>query len=146
MILHDSFSPTTFHPETKIFLLPLDGGGKGGADKDLNPRIFLFNSPSPQPSPAGGEGVSGWKLTIKSPVSRPPFEKGGLGAFGSQSFRMKFLQDITLGKTTHIIKAQSARGVNFESGNPLRRAKNIVLVLAPLFTAFSRGRMTWPLP
>ncbi len=57
---------TGFHPETKIFLLPLDGGGQGGGDKDLKSRIFLFSSPSPQPSPVTPrreEGVSGWNLT-----------------------------------------------------------------------------------
>jgi energy-coupling factor transport system permease protein len=53
---------------------------------------------------------------------------------------MKFLQDITLGKTTRIIKAQRARGVDFESGNPFRRAKNIVPILTPLFhSVFQRA-------
>ena len=52
----------SFHPETQIFLLPLDGGGQGGGDKDLKSQIFIISSPSPQPSPAGGEGVPGWNL------------------------------------------------------------------------------------
>jgi energy-coupling factor transport system permease protein len=38
------------------------------------------------------------------------------------------------------MKAQSARGVDFESGNFFRRAKNIVPILTPLFhSVFKRA-------
>ena len=45
---------------------------------------------------------------------------------------IKFIP-ILLDETNRIIKAQSARGVDFESGNFFRRAKNLVPILAPLF-------------
>lgn len=40
---------------------------------------------------------------------------------------------ILLGETNRILKAQSARGVDFESGNFFRRAKNLLPILTPLF-------------
>ena len=49
----------SLHPETQVFLLPLERGGKGGGDNELESNIFLFSSPSPHPSPARGGGVSG---------------------------------------------------------------------------------------
>jgi energy-coupling factor transport system permease protein len=52
---------------------------------------------------------------------------------------MKFLRDITLGETNRIIKAQSAREVDFESANPFRRAKNIMPILPPLFHSVFQG-------
>ena len=43
-------------------------------------------------------------------------------------------------ETDKIIKAQSARGADFESGNILRRAKAMVPILIPLFiSAFRRA-------
>jgi energy-coupling factor transport system permease protein len=52
---------------------------------------------------------------------------------------IKFIP-ILLGETNRIIKAQSARGVDFESGNFFRRAKNIVPILTPLFhSVFKRA-------
>jgi energy-coupling factor transport system permease protein len=45
---------------------------------------------------------------------------------------IKFIP-ILLGEANRIIKAQSARGVDFESGNFFRRAKNMVPILTPLF-------------
>jgi energy-coupling factor transport system permease protein len=45
---------------------------------------------------------------------------------------IKFIP-ILLEETNRIIRAQSARGVDFESGNIFRRAKNLVPVLTPLF-------------
>ena len=52
---------------------------------------------------------------------------------------IKFIP-ILLGETNRIIKAQSARGVDFESGNFFRRAKNIVPILTPLFySVFKRS-------
>jgi energy-coupling factor transport system permease protein len=47
---------------------------------------------------------------------------------------------ILLGETNRIIKAQSARGVDFESGSFFRRAKNLVPILTPLFhSVFKRA-------
>jgi energy-coupling factor transport system permease protein len=52
---------------------------------------------------------------------------------------IKFIP-ILLGETNRIMKAQSARGVDFESGNFFRRAKNIVPILTPLFhSVFKRA-------
>lgn len=44
---------------------------------------------------------------------------------------IKFIP-VLLGETSRIIKAQSARGVDFESGNFIRRAKNLLPILTPL--------------
>ena len=45
-----------------------------------------------------------------------------------------------LEETDKIIKAQSARGVDFESGNILKRVKSIIPILVPLFmSAFRRA-------
>jgi len=52
---------------------------------------------------------------------------------------IKFIP-ILLGETNRIIKAQSARGVDFESGGFFRRAKNIIPILTPLFhSVFKRA-------
>jgi energy-coupling factor transport system permease protein len=52
---------------------------------------------------------------------------------------IKFIP-ILLEETNRIIKAQSARGVDFEAGNFFRRAKNLVPVLTPLFhSVFKRA-------
>jgi energy-coupling factor transport system permease protein len=52
---------------------------------------------------------------------------------------IKFIP-ILLGETNRIIKAQSARGVDFESGGFFRRAKNLVPILTPLFhSVFKRA-------
>jgi energy-coupling factor transport system permease protein len=52
---------------------------------------------------------------------------------------IKFIP-ILLGETNRIMKAQSARGVDLESGNFIRRAKNIVPILTPLFhSVFQRA-------
>ncbi|HSR10361.1 MAG TPA: energy-coupling factor transporter transmembrane component T [Thermodesulfobacteriota bacterium] len=45
---------------------------------------------------------------------------------------VKFIP-VLLEETQRIIKAQSARGVDFETGNFFRRAKNLLPVLTPLF-------------
>ena len=45
-----------------------------------------------------------------------------------------------LEETDKIIKAQSARGVDFESGNIFQKAKSMVPILVPLFlSAFRRA-------
>jgi len=52
---------------------------------------------------------------------------------------IKFIP-ILLEETNRIIKAQSARGVDFDSGNFLRRAKTLIPVLTPLFhSVFKRA-------
>jgi energy-coupling factor transport system permease protein len=52
---------------------------------------------------------------------------------------IKFIP-ILLGETNRIIKAQSARGIDFESGSFFRRAKNMVPILTPLFhSVFKRA-------
>jgi energy-coupling factor transport system permease protein len=52
---------------------------------------------------------------------------------------IKFIP-ILFSETNRIIRAQSARGVDFESGNFFRRAKNIVPILTPLFhSVFKRA-------
>jgi energy-coupling factor transport system permease protein len=52
---------------------------------------------------------------------------------------IKFIP-ILLEETNRIIKAQSARGVDFESGNIFRRAKNLIPILTPLFhSVFKRA-------
>ncbi len=52
---------------------------------------------------------------------------------------IKFIP-ILLGETQRIIKAQSARGVDFESGNFFRRARNLLPILTPLFhSVFKRA-------
>jgi energy-coupling factor transport system permease protein len=52
---------------------------------------------------------------------------------------IKFIP-ILLGETNRIMKAQSARGVDFESGSFFRRAKNMVPLLTPLFhSVFKRA-------
>ena len=52
---------------------------------------------------------------------------------------IKFIP-ILLGEANRIIKAQSARGVDFESGSFFRRIKNLLSILTPLFhSVFKRA-------
>ncbi|HYB21421.1 MAG TPA: energy-coupling factor transporter transmembrane component T [Thermodesulfobacteriota bacterium] len=52
---------------------------------------------------------------------------------------IKFIP-LLVGETNRIIKAQSARGVDFESGNFFRRARNLLPILTPLFhSVFKRA-------
>jgi energy-coupling factor transport system permease protein len=52
---------------------------------------------------------------------------------------IKFIP-ILLGETNRIIRAQSARGVDFESGNLFTRARNLLPILTPLFhSVFQRA-------
>jgi energy-coupling factor transport system permease protein len=41
-------------------------------------------------------------------------------------------------ETDKIMKAQTARGADFESGNLVRRAKNLIPILVPLFISSFR--------
>lgn len=71
-----------------------------------------------------------------------PFRKIGLPAHElamMMSIALRFIP-ILMEETDKIIKAQSARGADFESGNLLRRAKAMVPILIPLFiSAFRRA-------
>ncbi|MBQ7036934.1 MAG: energy-coupling factor transporter transmembrane protein EcfT [Clostridia bacterium] len=71
-----------------------------------------------------------------------PFSKIGLPAHEiamMMSIAIRFIPTI-LEETDKIMKAQTARGADFESGNILRRAKAMVPLLIPLFiSAFRRA-------
>ena len=55
------------------------------------------------------------------------------------SIALRFIPTI-IDETDKIIKAQSARGSDFESGNLIRRAKALIPILVPLFiSAFRRA-------
>ena len=55
------------------------------------------------------------------------------------SIALRFIP-ILMEETDKIMKAQMARGADFESGNVIRRAKNLVPLLVPLFiSAFRRA-------
>ena len=45
-----------------------------------------------------------------------------------------------------IMKAQMARGADFESGNIVKRARNLIPLLVPLLSVPSGGQMIWPWP
>ncbi len=51
-----------------------------------------------------------------------------------------------LEETDKIMKAQMARGADFESGNIINRAKNLVPLLVPLFINAFRRQMNWLMP
>lgn len=71
-----------------------------------------------------------------------PFKKIGLPAHElamMMTIALRFIPTL-LEETDKIMKAQMARGADFESGNILRRAKNLVPLLVPLFVnAFRRA-------
>ncbi len=71
-----------------------------------------------------------------------PFRKIGLPAHElamMMSIALRFIP-ILMEETDKIIKAQSARGADFETGNLFRRAKALVPILIPLFiSAFRRA-------
>lgn len=55
------------------------------------------------------------------------------------SIALRFIP-ILLEETDKIIKAQTARGADLESGNLIQRAKNMIPILIPLFvSAFDRA-------
>ena len=69
-----------------------------------------------------------------------PFKKIGLPAHElamMMSIALRFIPTL-LEETDKIIKAQQARGADFESGNILRRAKALVPILVPLFISAFR--------
>jgi len=71
-----------------------------------------------------------------------PFSKIGIPAHAiamMMSIALRFIPTI-MEETDKIIKAQSARGADFESGNILKRAKAMTPLLIPLFiSAFKRA-------
>lgn len=71
-----------------------------------------------------------------------PFSKFGLPAHElamMMTIALRFIPTL-LEETDKIMKAQMARGADFESGNILNRAKNLVPLLVPLFiNAFRRA-------
>lgn len=71
-----------------------------------------------------------------------PFRRLGLPAHElamMMTIALRFIPTL-LDETDRIMKAQMARGADFESGNLLRRAKNLVPLLVPLFiSAFRRA-------
>ncbi len=71
-----------------------------------------------------------------------PFKKIGLPAHElamMMTIALRFIPTL-MEETDKIIKAQSARGADFETGNILRRAKAMVPILIPLFiSAFRRA-------
>ena len=71
-----------------------------------------------------------------------PFKRIGLPAHElamMMTIALRFIPTL-LEETDKIMKAQMARGADFESGNILSRAKNLVPLLVPLFiNAFRRA-------
>ena len=71
-----------------------------------------------------------------------PFKKLGLPAHElamMMTIALRFIPTL-LEETDKIMKAQTARGADFDSGNLLRRAKSFIPVLVPLFvSAFRRA-------
>ncbi|MBQ4145290.1 MAG: energy-coupling factor transporter transmembrane protein EcfT [Clostridia bacterium] len=71
-----------------------------------------------------------------------PFKRIGVPAHElamMMSIALRFIP-ILMEETDKIIKAQSARGADFESGNIVRRAKSMIPILIPLFiSAFRRA-------
>lgn len=69
-----------------------------------------------------------------------PFKKIGLPAHElamMMTIALRFIPTL-LDETDKIMKAQMARGADFESGNILKRAKNLVPLLVPLFISSFR--------
>lgn len=71
-----------------------------------------------------------------------PFKKIGLPAHElamMMTIALRFIPTL-MEETDKIMKAQKARGADFESGNLIKRAKNLVPLLVPLFiSAFRRA-------
>ena len=69
-----------------------------------------------------------------------PFKKIGLPAHDlamMMTIALRFIPTL-LEETDKIMKAQMARGADFESGNILRRARSLVPILVPLFISAFR--------
>ncbi len=69
-----------------------------------------------------------------------PFERFGMPAHElamMMSIALRFIPTL-LEETDKIMKAQMARGADFETGNIFRRAKNLIPILVPLFISAFR--------
>ena len=82
------------------------------------------------------------KLTDATEKLLSPLSRFGVPAHElamMMTIALRFIPTL-LEETDKIIKAQSARGVDFESGNLIKRAKSMVPILVPLFlSAFRRA-------
>ena len=82
------------------------------------------------------------KLTDATEKLLSPLSRFGVPAHElamMMTIALRFIPTL-LEETDKIIKAQSARGVDFESGNIIKRAKSMVPILVPLFlSAFRRA-------
>ena len=71
-----------------------------------------------------------------------PFKKIGVPAHElamMMTIALRFIPTL-LEETDRIMKAQTARGADFSSGNMIQRAKNMIPILVPLFiSAFRRA-------
>lgn len=75
--------------------------------------------------------------SITSPLKRIGFPSHEIAMM--MSIALRFIPTL-LEETDKIIKAQMARGADFESGNILKRAKSFIPILVPLFiSAFNRA-------
>ena len=80
------------------------------------------------------------KLTYATEKLLSPFSKFGMPAHElamMMTIALRFIPTL-LEETDKIIKAQQARGADFESGNIMRRAKALVPILVPLFISAFR--------
>ena len=74
-----------------------------------------------------------------------PFRRIGLPAHElamMMSIALRFIPTL-LEETDKIMKAQAARGADFDTGNLVQRAKSFVPVLVPLFVVPSGELMNW---
>ena len=82
------------------------------------------------------------KLTDATEKLLSPFSRFGIPAHElsmMMTIALRFIPTL-LEETDKIIKAQSARGVDFESGNLIKRSKAMIPILVPLFlSAFRRA-------
>lgn len=82
------------------------------------------------------------QLTDGLETSLAPFNKIGIPVHAiamMMSIALRFIP-ILIDETDKIMKAQMARGADFENGNLIKRAKNMVPLLVPLFvSAFRRA-------
>ena len=83
---------------------------------------------TPNKLTAGMESVFGFLKIFKVPVHELAM---------MISIALRFIP-ILLEETNKIIKAQQARGADFESGGPIKRAKAMVPILIPLFVSSFR--------
>ena len=96
------------------------------------PALFPFLALMPLLT--SGEAMAAYEALLS------PFKKIGLPAHElamMMTIALRFIPTL-LEETDKIIKAQQARGADFESGNLFRRAKALVPILVPLFISAFR--------